>query len=225
MTSTHITIEGMTRRGTLSGIFAAYSYAALLVAGPWIFTVAGLLGLSAAGCGEICADRTIFRSIVIYNSMYALIVTSPLAFISGRYVSEQMRCQRDEHVVYGLVLSLGLYAILSVAIAVPFYVFAAALEPAEKIASIANVVMIGSSWLLIPFLASMRSSNVVLVAFGLGTLALFGISRVLLDHSALSLLLAFNASIAITKDVYGHLLEGDKRAAAESMSKALFGGC
>ncbi len=32
-----------------------------------------------------------------------------------------------------------------------------------------------------------------------------------------------HASIAITKDVYGHLLEGDKRVAAESMSQALFG--
>ena len=32
-----------------------------------------------------------------------------------------------------------------------------------------------------------------------------------------------HASIAITKDVYGRLLEGDKRAAAESMSRALFG--
>jgi integrase len=31
-----------------------------------------------------------------------------------------------------------------------------------------------------------------------------------------------HASIAITKDVYGHLLEGDKRV-AESMSRALFG--
>jgi hypothetical protein len=33
------------------------------------------------------------------------------------------------------------------------------------------------------------------------------------------------ACIAITKDVYGHLLEGDKRAAAESMSRVLFSGC
>ena len=33
-----------------------------------------------------------------------------------------------------------------------------------------------------------------------------------------------HASIAITKDVYGHLLEGDGRTAAESMSRALFGG-
>jgi hypothetical protein len=32
-----------------------------------------------------------------------------------------------------------------------------------------------------------------------------------------------HASIAVTKDVYGHLLEGDKRAAAESMSRALLG--
>ena len=33
-----------------------------------------------------------------------------------------------------------------------------------------------------------------------------------------------HSSIAIIKDMYGHLLEGDKRAAAESMSRALFGG-
>ena len=33
-----------------------------------------------------------------------------------------------------------------------------------------------------------------------------------------------HASIAITKDVYGHLLEDDKRPVAESMSRALFGG-
>ena len=57
-----------------------------------------------------------------------------------------------------------------------------------------------------------------------------------LRHSGASLMLAQgtplhvvsdvlgHASIAITKDVYGHLLEGDKRAAAESMTEALFGG-
>ena len=57
-----------------------------------------------------------------------------------------------------------------------------------------------------------------------------------LRHSGASLMLAQgtplhvvsdvlrHASIAITKDVYGHLLEGDKRTAAASMSKALFGG-
>ena len=32
-----------------------------------------------------------------------------------------------------------------------------------------------------------------------------------------------HTSIAITKDVYEHLVEGDKRAAAESMTGVLFG--
>lgn len=32
-----------------------------------------------------------------------------------------------------------------------------------------------------------------------------------------------HTSIAITKDVYGHLMEGDRRSAAEAMSRALFG--
>lgn len=56
-----------------------------------------------------------------------------------------------------------------------------------------------------------------------------------LRHSGASLMLAHgtplhvvsevlgHASIAITKDVYGHLAEGDKRAASESMTAALFG--
>lgn len=33
-----------------------------------------------------------------------------------------------------------------------------------------------------------------------------------------------HAGIAITKDTYGHLVVDDKRAAAEAMSGALFGG-
>lgn len=56
-----------------------------------------------------------------------------------------------------------------------------------------------------------------------------------LRHSGASLMLAQgtplhvvsdvlgHASIAITKDVYGHLMEGDKRAAAEAISGALLG--
>lgn len=55
-----------------------------------------------------------------------------------------------------------------------------------------------------------------------------------LRHSGASLMLAQgtrlevvsevlgHASIAVTKDVYGHLAEGDKRAATQSMSEALF---
>ena len=57
-----------------------------------------------------------------------------------------------------------------------------------------------------------------------------------LRHSGASLMLAQgtdlyvvsevlgHSSVAITKDVYGHLVEGQKRAAARLMSAALLGG-
>jgi uncharacterized membrane protein len=198
MTGINVTIEAMTRRGTLSGVLGAYLYAALLVAGPWIFTVLGLFCLSAATCEGSCIDLTIFRSIVIYNSMYALIVTSPLAFISGRYVAEKLDSGNEDSVFYALVVSLAVFDILSIAVAVPFYVYATSLDAAETVASIHNTMMIGCSWLLIPFLGALRAYNVVLIAFGSGAVSMLVLGIVLRDPQVASLLLAFNGSFAIT---------------------------
>jgi len=198
VTSNNATIEAMTRQGTLSGVFGAYLYAAFLVAGPWIFTVLGLFSLGAGKCEGSCIDLTVFRSIVIYNSMYALIVTSPLAFITGRYASEQVYRQGDKHVFYALVISLGVFATLTLLIAAPFYLYATTLSHLEAITSIYNTMMIGCSWLLIPFLGAIRAYNSVLIAFGVGACSMLFFGTVLQDPQAISLLLAFNCSFAIT---------------------------
>ena len=65
--------------------------------------------------------------------MYALIVTSPLAFISGRYASEQVYSGREENVFYALVISLGVFAVLSLLIVAPFYLYVTTLDHAEAI--------------------------------------------------------------------------------------------
>jgi hypothetical protein len=64
--------------------------------------------------------------------MYALIVTSPLAFISGRYVAEQVHGERSDGVFYALVLSLGIFGLFSLAIVAPFYIYATTLEDSDK---------------------------------------------------------------------------------------------
>jgi polysaccharide biosynthesis protein PelG len=191
-------LEAMTRQGTLLSVLGAYLYAALLVAGPWIFTVLGLSCLGTAGCDGPCAGLPVFRSIVIYNSMYALIVTSPLAFFSGRYVSEQLHRGREQGIFLALIASLGIYCTLCLAVVAPFYVFATTLGPAEQIVSVQNAVMLGCSWLLIPVLGALRRHNAVLVAFGLGGLCMLVLGRLLHDASATSLLLAFDGSFAVT---------------------------
>jgi polysaccharide biosynthesis protein PelG len=198
MTSISLTIETMTRRGTLSGVLAAYVYAALLVAGPWIFTVLGLLFLNSTTCEGSCIDLTVFRSVVIYNSMYSLIITSPLAFISGRYASEKIYQGRVDSVLYSLVVSIGIFIVINIIIAVPFYVYGTTLNAIETLLSIQNATMIGCSWLLIPFLGAMRAYNAVLVAFSAGALVMLGFGSFLHDPQAVEFLLAFNSSLAIT---------------------------
>jgi uncharacterized membrane protein len=186
----------MTRRGALSGMLGAYVYAALLVAGPWIFTVLGLIGLGDATCDVSCNEPTVFRSIVIYNSMFALIVTSPLAFASGRYASE--RLDGDPNCIfYMLVVSLGVYAVLCLGIVAPFYVFATTLNGSAVIGSIYNAVLIGCSWLLIPFLGAIRAYTSVLIAFGAGAASMLVFGIALHDPQAASLLLAFDCGFAI----------------------------
>ena len=197
MNSINATIEGMSRKGTLAGILSAYAYAALLVAGPWIFTVLGLAFLSAVPCSGSCTELTTFRSIIIYDSMFALIVSSPLAFIGGRYVSEQVRSGKADSVFYVLVLCLTIFGATSLLFAGPFYLFATTLEPIEKVLSVQALALIGFSWLLIPFVAAIRAYRTVLLGFGAGAVMMISASYLLPESQTGSLLLAFNASFTV----------------------------
>jgi len=104
MSSINATIEQMTHRRSMSSVVTAYFYAALLVAGPWIFTMLGIVGLSSTGCSTACDELTLFRSVVIYNSLFALVVTSPLAFFSGRYISDKLYVGQTQGVFFIFVV-------------------------------------------------------------------------------------------------------------------------
>ncbi|MGJ4949690.1 exopolysaccharide Pel transporter PelG [Bradyrhizobium sp. HKCCYLS20291] len=197
MINSNATISDLTRRGTLAAIFGAYSYAAMIVAGPWLFTVLGLSFLSATACDGTCLDLTIFRSVVIYNSMFSLIITSPLAFFAGRYTSRQIYRGSEDHVYYVLVLSLAIFLAVVLLLVVSFYVFGTTLEAIESLASIHTLFLIGCAWLLIPFLGAIRAHNQIIFAFGAGSLAILLFSHIPVDTTVTSLLLSFNGGFTI----------------------------
>lgn len=105
------TLERLAHGRTLSSVAAAYVYAAALVAGPWIFTVLGVAGISFAACTTACDDLQVFRSIIIYNSVFSLIWSSPIAFVATRFVSDQIYVGKNQHVMFALVVSLGVFAL------------------------------------------------------------------------------------------------------------------
>jgi polysaccharide biosynthesis protein PelG len=197
MSSVNIALERMTRQRGLSRVAAAYVYSALLVAGPWIFTVIGLFGLGAASCSSTCINQPVFRSIIIYNSMFSLIFTSPLAFLCARHVSDQLHRRRTDGVMHTLLVSLGILFALVITITAPFYTFATNLTPIEKMASIQNATLICCAWILVPFIGILQKHHAVLAGFG-GSAAIFiAAGRVLDDPSLLTLILIFNACFTV----------------------------
>jgi uncharacterized membrane protein len=191
-------IEQMTRRRALSGVVLAYLCAALVVAGPWIFTMAGIAGLSNVACTAPCEQLPLFRTIVIYNSMFSLVVTSPLAFFAGRYAADELYGGRTEGIFGVLAAGLGLLCLVALLVAAPLYGLGASLDGPARLAAVQNALLIGASWLLIPFLGALRAHGAILGAFGAGAGAMAVFGWALADPGTAALLTAFNASFAVT---------------------------
>lgn len=187
----------MTRQRALSGVVLAYFCAALIVAGPWIFTMLGIAGLSAVSCAQPCAQLPLFRTVVIYNSMFSLVLTSPLAFFFGRHAADELYSGRSEHVFALLVAGLALLGFATLLVAVPLYGLVATLDASTKLAAMQNAMLIAVSWLLIPFLGALREHWAILAAFGTGAGAMAAFGWTLEDPSADALLMSFNASFAL----------------------------
>ena len=201
MSGINTTIELMTRQRALTSIVIAYAFAALLVAGPWIFTMLGVVGLSSTRCSAVCNQLPLFRSIVIYNSLFSLVVTSPLAFLSGRYISDQLHLGRTRGIPFAFAASFAVFCLITFLTVVPFYLMVATLSAPARFAAVQNAFLIGVSWLLIPFLGAVRAHTAILVAFGGNALLVVALSFLLSDPSATVLLISFNAGFAITNSI------------------------
>lgn len=194
-------IERMTRQPALSGVVLAYLCAALIVAGPWIFTMLGIAGLSAVSCAQPCAQLPLFRTVVIYNSMFSLVLTSPLAFFVGRHVADELHGNRLEHVFAPLVAGLAVLCLGTLLVAVPLYGLGANLDAPTRLAAIHDAMLIAVSWLLIPFLGALRAHGAILAAFGTGAGVMVAFGWSLNDPDANALLTSFNVSFALTDAV------------------------
>jgi polysaccharide biosynthesis protein PelG len=158
----------------------------------------GIAGLSTVSCAWPCEQLPLFRTIVIYNSMFSLVVTSPLAFSAGRYSADELHAGRTEGIFAALVAGLAVLCVVTLLVAAPFYGLGASLDGPTRLAAVQNALLIGVSWLLIPFLGALRIHGAVVAAFGAGAGMVSVLGWALADPSAAALLTSFNLSFAIT---------------------------
>ncbi|MCJ2035350.1 exopolysaccharide Pel transporter PelG [Methylobacterium sp. J-068] len=191
-------LERMTQGRSLTSTAGAYVYAALLVAGPWIFTVLAIGGIDLAACpGGDCPGLPVFRSIIIYNALVSAILTGPIAFVCTRFVSDRIWLKRYESVTFAFVVAQSVFAGTALAIAAPFYLFAADLPAPDALAGLQNLMLMGAAWLLIPFLGAIRSYVAVAIAFAAGAGLMVALIAVAPRSDPLHLLTAFNVGLTV----------------------------
>jgi polysaccharide biosynthesis protein PelG len=96
------------------------------------------------------------------------------------------------------VAQLAILCVATFLVAVPVYGLGTNLDGPTKLAAVQNALLIGVSWLLIPFLGALRAHEAILVAFGAGAAAMAAFGWALAEPGATALLTGFNVSFALT---------------------------
>ncbi len=193
-------LRDLSRRGTVSSILAAAGHAALIAAGPWIFTIASLALITlatdrVAGLAAL-AD---FRAIVIYAFATSLVFSAPITIVATRLVGDALWLRRPQDVP-GLFVAATALAMPPVAAAVAAEI--AYFRPPAAIAVVlmAASLVVSMIWVAVAFSGAVRDFRGITLSFvaGLGLAVALCVGAAVLDAGAAGIAVGFIAGLTIT---------------------------
>lgn len=164
-------LQKLTNKDDLLGIVRAYTHAAFAAAGPWLFTVLALGGITMLFSNYFALEQLLnFRAIVIYNFAFSLVLSAPVFMVITRWLADSIH-RHDVTPAPGVLLfAMTLVLLIEVPVAVIFYLWYVELDVLLKLSAIANLLLISIIWLLGVFLTALKDYNAVTRSFGIGML-------------------------------------------------------
>lgn len=193
-------LRRLANRETLSSVIAASGHAAMIAAGPWIFTI-----LSLAGIG-ITTERVVgldglaeFRVIIIYAFAASLVFSAPITIVATRLVADALWAKRPQDVRPLLIAALGLSAGV-VAAGTLGLVLAFAPPLVMSLALISASTLVGMIWVVLAFCGAVRDYRGVTWSFLIGLLVAMGatITVAILGGEPAGMVWAFIGGLSIT---------------------------
>lgn len=197
------------RRDDLSGLARAFMHSAFASTGPWLFTVFALGIIAIIGNKMVSRDVLFtFRTVLIYNFSFSLMLSGPILMIVTRYLSDSIY-RRDVSNATGtlfgaLILMWGIEAV----IAGLFYGVFVKLGPAMAISAFVDFLLLSAIWLMAIFLSALRNYWLITIAFLFGMLiAIFACLFLGTRFGAVGMLNGFSLGLAIiTGILLGNIL-------------------
>ena len=192
------TLQRLSRQDNLSGIVKAYSYSAFAAAGPWLFTLISLATIISLASGIVSHEyMTEFRTIIIYNFCFSLVLSGPIFMIATRYLADSIHARDVSNAPGMLIGSIIIMYVILFPLAILFYIGYAEFDFATAIAAIINVMLISTIWLAGVFLSALKDFKSVTIAFAVG-MAIAAITSLIMAerNTAIGLLNGFSIGLA-----------------------------
>lgn len=169
-------LQKLVRKGTLFSTLKAFIFGSVLSAGPMILTVLciSIIGWISYGLFNQGVLQ-VFSVTVVYTIAFSLILTGPFQLVFTRYVADKY-FTKDLHDVFpGFVTSSTLIVLLSLIVAVPFYVLIEIWVPVGnlilyKVFGVLTFVGVCLVWQLMGFVSTTKEYQKVTISYFLGTI-------------------------------------------------------
>ena len=164
-------LRKLSRQETISSVVAAAGHAAVIAAGPWLFTIFSLAAITLL-TEEIVGRQTVstFRVIVIYAFAVSLVLTAPVTIIATRRVADALWLKQPQNVP-PLLFGTFIWALVMSGIGVLALCLMFSLSGPIAIALGAMSMLVALIWVALCFCGAIRDYKGVTLSFLIGLIA------------------------------------------------------
>ena len=193
-------LRRLARQDTISSMVAAAGHAAVIAAGPWLFTIFALAAITLIAdqiTGRVVLAN--FRAIIIYAFATSLVMAAPVTIVATRLVGDALWLKRPQD-VRGLLLASYVAALPPIMLGVAAEVFLMRLDGPTSLALAGASMLVALIWVALAFCGAVRDYRGVTLSFLVGLLlALLGTLVVaILGLDAPGMAWAFTAGLTAT---------------------------
>jgi uncharacterized membrane protein len=160
-------------RDSYSGLLGAYGYGGLVSSGPWVFSIAGVLGIGLLAGRTVSPPERVTQFLVSVTYLMAgsVLLTGPLQLMFSRFVADRIYEDRRDRILPNLLGALSLTTIVSGVLSslLVFFTFRESL--AFRALLVGNFVVLCDAWVLTVLLSGVKAYRTVVALFAAAYLA------------------------------------------------------
>ncbi|MEZ5851285.1 MAG: exopolysaccharide Pel transporter PelG [Hyphomicrobiaceae bacterium] len=193
-------LRALSEQDTLTSVVAAVGHAAVIAAGPWLFTIVTLAAIT------LSLDRVVelgtlaaFRIVIIYAFASSLVVTAPITIVATRLVADALWLKNPQ-AVRPLLFAAFAAALCATALASAFLIAFFRPPAAIAVTLAAGSMIVGLIWVVISFCGAVRDYRGVTYSFFFGLLVstLSGMAAGIAGYGAAGIAAGFLLGLLVT---------------------------